>query len=547
MRYRRDLHSGLLGHSGREYMNPLRTCFVLLALILGFAETGPRAQAQNEKPAGEGAQAASATAGKAEVEELRKELAAQRRTIERLQTLVEQLAEIKSRATAPATDGAHLVNAGFVQPETASESVQATKTDQKPAEKKEGPPPLAAGWNGEHFFIKSSDGQFQLQPYGYFQTDYRAYRGDGAPSDTFVIRRARLGFLGSYGKYYDFALLADVAAGNGLSLRDLFMNVKPTPYLQVQVGQFKLPFAQEVLQAVTNIDFVERSLASLLYPSAATAFRSPGAMIRGDISGGVMQYWVGAFNGKGILTNNTTNEPEVIGRLRFYPWKKKKDSLFQGFAFGGSIGRGRSRGLSGEQSFSATIPDAAYNFFPSFRINGSIERYNGEVTWVHGPWGVRAEYDQLNQFRRGVGSEQGNALGFTDLPGIIAKAGYVQATYLLTGEARPENGTPKVKHPFLGPEGATGGHGWGAWEVAFRYDRIQAKEPGIDQPNQFTPGFVPTFNDHTDQFTGGLNWYLNYWIKYQVNVSVDRLKEPSTTGQEPQNFYVLLNRLQFRF
>src|SRR6266481_6047224 len=94
-------------------MNPLRTCFVLLALILGFAGTGPRAQAQNEKPAGEGSQAASATASKTEVEELRKELAAQRRTIERLQTLVEQLAEIKSRAPAPTTDGAHLVNAAF--------------------------------------------------------------------------------------------------------------------------------------------------------------------------------------------------------------------------------------------------------------------------------------------------------------------------------------------------------------------------------------------------------------------------------------------------
>src|SRR5260370_23330548 len=287
----RDLHSGLLGHSGREYMNPLRTCFVLLALILGFAGTGPRAQAQNEKPAGEGSQAASATASKTEVEQLRKELAAQRRTIERLQPLVEQLAEIKSRAPAPATDGAHLVNAAFVQPETTAEPVQAAKTDQKPAEKKEGPTPLAAGWNGEHFFIKSSDGQFQLQPYGYFQSDYRAYKGDGAPPDTFVIRRARLGFLGSYGKYYDFAVLADVAAGNGLSLRDLFMTVKPTPYLQVQVGQFKLPFAQEVLQAVTNIDFVERSLASLLYPSAVTAYRSPVGMIRLDITGGVTRYW----------------------------------------------------------------------------------------------------------------------------------------------------------------------------------------------------------------------------------------------------------------
>jgi hypothetical protein len=28
---------------------------------------------------------------------------------------------------------------------------------------------------------------------------------------------------------------------------------------------------------------------------------------------------------------------------------------------------------------------------------------------------------------------------------------------------------------------------------------------------------------------------------------VDRLKEPSVTGQEPQNFFVMENRLQFRF
>jgi len=325
------------------------------------------------------------------------------------------------------------------------------------------------------------------------------------------------------------------------------MNVKPTPYFQVQVGQFKLPFAQEVLQAVTNIDFVERSLASLLYPSAATAYRSPGAMIRGDISGGVMQYWVGAFNGKGILTNNTTNEPEVIGRLRFYPWKKKKDSLFQGFAFGGAIGHGRTRGLSNETSFSGTTPDAAYSFFPSFRVNGPVERYNGEFTWTHGPWAVRGEYDQLRQFRRGVGSEQSGGLGFTTLPAVVAKAGYLQATYLLTGESRPENGAPKVKHPFLGPETAGAGRKWGAWELAFRYDKIHAKAPGVNQPSQFTPGLVPTFDDHTDAFTAGINWYPNYWVRYMLDFSVDRLKEPSVTGALPQNYFTTLQRLQFRF
>lgn len=57
------------------------------------------------------------------------------------------------------------------------------------------------------------------------------------------------------------------------------------------------------MTGATNLDFVERSLASRLYPAAATAYRSPGAVIRGNLSGGVVQYWIGAFNGKGILTN----------------------------------------------------------------------------------------------------------------------------------------------------------------------------------------------------------------------------------------------------
>jgi len=495
----------------------------------------------------------SAAASEEEVQQLRSEVEAQRQTIEELKARVQRLADANAQPTgvrpadagSQATNGPRLMNTALVEP---VESTQAAKpAEKKPAEKK-AETPVVAGWSGEHFFIKSSDGKFQIQPYGYFQSDYRAYSGDGAPADTFLIRRARFGFQGTFGKNYDYAVLLDAAASNGLSLRDLYVNIKPSPGFQFQAGQYKEPFSQEEMTSASNLDFVERSLASLLYPAAATAYRSPGATVHGDLGGGAVQYWASAFNGKGILANNTTNEPEVIGRLRFYPWKKKKDNIVQGLAFGGAIGHGRSRGLSSENSFSAANPDVAFTFFPSFRINGPIERYNGELTWVHGPWALRGEYDQLNQFRRSVGSETSDNLGFVSLPGIVAKAGYGTITYLLTGEARPENGVPKVKHPFLGPETAGGKRGWGAWELGFRYSSIEAHELGINLLNNpLTPGFVPTFINHTDQFTFGVNWYLNYLVKYQVQVDLDRLKEPSTTGQVPQNFIVLLQRLQFRF
>jgi phosphate-selective porin len=79
---------------------------------------------------------------------------------------------------------------------------------------------------------------------------------------------------------------------------------------------------------------------------------------------------------------------------------------------------------------------------------------------------------------------------------------------LLTGEKRPENGTPRIKHPVFGPETpGGGGRGWGAWELAFRYSGIQGNEPGIFFNNLQTPQNLPAFNRHTDEFSFGVNWY----------------------------------------
>src|SRR5215469_14738775 len=526
-------------------MHSLMRCFVLTLLLMA---SGLLAVAQAPEAEAKPADSVSGNASKQEVEQLRQEVREQRQTIEQLKALVQQLVDAKTEvnpetksAQAPAAAEPQVVNATLVQ--------GATQGDKKPAEKKEGGAPIVAGWNNEHFFIRSADGKFQLMPYGYLQTDYRAFNGDGAPADTFVIRRARFGFQGNYGKFYEFAILADTAATNGLILRDGYLNIKPSPEFQVQVGQFKVPWAQEELSSVTNIDFIERSLASLLYPSAAAAFRSPGAEVHGDISGGKVQYWVGAFNQRGLLANNTQNWPDIIGRVRFSPWKSNKDSMFQGLSIGGSIGYGKTRGLSNELSFSAVTPDTAFQFFPTFRVNGNVERYLGEFYWSRGPMSIAGEYNQLLQAREGIGSSTPGGIGFVTLPGVRAKAGYLQATYLLTGESKAWNTVPKVKHALLGPEAApSSALGWGAMEVAFRYDRIQAKAPGAAFASQFTPEFATTWNNWTDAYTFGFNWYLNYWVRYQVNIGVDRLQQVSiNTGAVPQNYFVALQRLQFRF
>ena len=543
-------------------MRSLTRLFVVLVLLTAVS---PFILAQSTESASNAGPSA-AVATQAEVDQLRSEVASQRRAIEELQALVEKLSHERSTpvakdsgqmapatasaephwqpVAAPSAGSAHLSDAVLREPGPAAVAV----VDQTPATAAKKDAPLAAGWNGEHFYIKSPDGQFSISPYGYVNSDYRAYKGDGAPADTFALRNARFGFQGSYGSHFDFALLSDAAATTGSVVRDVYLNVRVRPEFQLQAGQFKVPFAQETGIGDTNLDFVERGFQSLVYPSAASSYRSPGITLHGDISGGVLQYWVGAFNGKGYAATNTTNEPEIIGRLRFYPFRKSKSDGWRQLAFGGSIDRGRSRVLSGDLSFNGTLPDGAYSFFPQFPINGPIERYNGEFTYIRSSFAVRGEYDQANQFRSNIGSFQAGGLGYLSLPGITAKAWNLSTTYLLTGEKRPENGTPRVAHPFFGPDTPGGkGRGVGAWELALRYTGIQADEPGESFLNYYTPGFVPTFDEHTDEFTFGVNWYPNYWVKYMLNVGIDQLKQPSVIGSVPQDYFVVLQRLQFRF
>jgi len=554
-------------------MRSLTKFFVLLIALTALASLS---LAQGTEPASktDGSDAAPGSATKEEVNQLRGELAAQRKTIEELKALVEKLVHAKTSEasseasatessapgirpvvnTAPVDASAQTVsmpgdgNVRLLNTVYINSGTMAAMVDPAPAAAPKKETPLTSGWNGEHFFIKSADGQFSISPYGYLDTDYRAYQGDGAPSDTFLIRRARFGFQGNYGSHFDFAILTDANSTTGAIVRDAYLNVRIRPEIQFQAGQFKEPFAQETGIGATNLDFVERGFQALLYPSPGTAFRSPGAVIHGDINGGVVQYWAGAFNGRGGVTANASNEPDFVGRLRFYLFRKSKNEWLKQLAFGGSIDHSRAVGINNDVSFNATLPNAAYTFFPALRINGPVERYEGEFTYLTGPFAIRGEYVQMQQQRYAVGSETPGGLGFLTIPGVGAKAWNIGATYLLTGEKRPENGTPKVRHPFFGPDTPGGkGRGIGAWEVALRYTGIQAKAPGETFSNPFTPGLVPTYNYHTNEVTLGLNWYPNYWVKYMVNVAIDQLKDPSTTGQVPQNFIVVLQRLQFRF
>lgn len=415
-------------------------------------------------------------------------------------------------------------------------------------------PPATAGWNGEHFFLRSTDGNFVLMPVGYLDGQYTVYGNSyGTPPDSFAITRARFGFQGNYGKQLDFVMQIETISSP--TVRDAYLNFKPWSFFNITAGQAKVPYAMEVGTADTAVEFYNRSIISVLYPDAGGAFRSPGLYAYGELGKGSMEYWLGVFNGQGLLTSGTTNEAEVVGRLRFSPFKNSDLNLLKGLSFGGSYEHSRSKGLANELSFSGAMNDGTYTFFPQFKINGNVNRYNGFMSWLDGPFSIRGEYAHLQQDRSDIGSLAVGGIGFLSQPAVTGEGYYVSATWFLTGETNPLNALPRVKHPVIGPAspGESGAPGWGAWALKFRYSKLQGDAPGsaCDATTlpacPITPVIAPGYVDHTDQYTFGVNWYLNYWVLVKSEVNLDRLRTPSVQGIGPHNYYVFLETLQFRF
>jgi phosphate-selective porin len=557
-------------------------------LVLILLAPGPLAFAQSVGPADGSTPSESTTksAAEDEVRELRREVTALQAQIQRLTQASERTQPAEAHLV-PATDvaasaagtddasgsggvtradidtlqreidalksNAGAANAGNANASNADVSALQKQVDalQKKANEV---PPVTAGWNGEHFFLRSTDGNFTLMPVGYVDGQYAIYDNSyGAPPDSFSITRARFGFQGNYGKQLDYVFMVETISSP--TIRDAYMDFKPWSFFNILGGQFKVPFSLEVGTADTAVDFYNRSIISTLYPDAGGAFRAPGLDFHGQLASNSVEYWIGLFNGQGLLTSGTTNEPEVVGRLRVSPFKLTQIPWLQELAVGGSFEHSRSKGLANEMSFSGAMNDGTYTFFPQFRINGNVNRYNAFLSWLSGPLGVRAEYAHLVEDRTDIGSLATGGIGFNSQPAVTGEGFYVSAIYFLTGETDPLNALPRVRHPVIGPAspGESGAPGWGAWAVKFRYSRLQGDAPGSSCDAStipacpITPVTAPGFIDRTDQFTFGVNWYLNYWVLVKSEVNLDRLQEPSVQGILPHNYYVFLETLQFRF
>lgn len=214
---------------------------------------------------------------------------------------------------------------------------------------------------------------------GYIQGGYR-WDENADPSNTFYLHRARLSLTGDAAKEkIDYRLQVDMA--NSPKICDLYFRYKPLKELNLQLGQFKIPFSYENENCgPTTVEFIEYSYITTylvrnngLYDgiSGATG-RDIGFQLYGSIfereGYSILNYNVGVFNGSGINAKDHNSSKDFIARVIVKP--------FKGFAVSGSY-------MYSETNFGGN------RYFKSPRFAAGVWYENG--TWIG-----RAEYVHAN-------------------------------------------------------------------------------------------------------------------------------------------------------
>ena len=335
--------------------------------------------------------------------------------------------------------------------------------------------------------FESGDGKFKAQINGRVHADYRYFDyNDGdrntAPlaatvtnsignvtnvTDTFDIRRARLGFKASWKDYYEAEVVANLGGTTGTNLDVGYLNIAWWKPVQFRFGQFKMPMNLEELTSSNNIDFMERSYVNQLAPA-----KEIGAMIHGIPFIGTT-YALAFSNGQGQnATEGDIREDgkDVIGRVtaNFAEILDKKDmvmhaglSYSQGDLPQGAVGVAGRTEARGATFFRApTLNNAPFQDIDRSRLG-----VEGAVAFNQ--FKVQSEWMQANNdFKTNTRSYD-----------LDTENWYVQALWTITGEAYADAykggifGGLKPKNDF-DPATFSGG----LWEVGVRYSEFDASD-----------------------------------------------------------------------
>jgi hypothetical protein len=303
---------------------------------------------------------------------------------------------------------------------------------------------------------------------------------------------------------------------------DAFVNYAPSPWANVQMGQFYLPFTLENRISDNTTVFLERAL--VIRTVAVPLQRDIGAMFWGESPDRVLYYTIGIFDGDGPNRPNPDGRFDVAGRAFIRPFGKWTGDGIRWAQIGASFHGGSRDGTKVGYDMSPLTTSEGFTFWKT-TYTDSLGRLihvipSGAQTAVAGdvyvPVGnfdftaefVYADYDT----REAVDGFQLSP--FTERLGDLKGYGYyAQATYWVFGDHHVI-GHPSYARPihldFTKPQERPA-HGL---QLAARVDQLALKYEGSSRGGA-DDGKTPTGDVNVTSFALG----VNYWATRHVRVS----------------------------
>jgi phosphate-selective porin OprO/OprP len=389
---------------------------------------------------------------------------------------------------------------------------------------------LKVKWKGSPEFTSGDGKKFKFKVRGRLHADYNAIDQDeditGRPDVSAAeIRRARLGVEGVI--WYDVKYLVEVDFANDVvSLKDAFAEYTGlADGLALRVGNFKTFNSLDQLNSSNYRTFLETPAFVEAYGidrqiGAAAIY----AQDHFTLSAGIFGPY--SSNDERWLEDVKTGS----ARLTLAPINREVNGVHQVVHFGASWrDRDQAEHLrSGSNGPTGGVNNPLNDQFFQYRARGAdlhlADRFvstpaifdhdtfwglEGLVIWQS--FHVQAEYSQLEAELSSL--FQGSDPTYTGW--------YIDAGWFITGETNEYNkgvlGRPKVKNPVVWSKGG----GWGAWQIAGRYDVLDLTDQATTiQGAPVVIGGVSVNNNCTlcgEQKTWivALNWWLNDYSRIQ--------------------------------
>lgn len=389
--------------------------------------------------------------------------------------------------------------------------------------------------------FESADKDFKFRMGGRIHADASYSSGDdnlvnrgttthAEANDGTEIRRARIEMLGTFYKDWDFKSQWDFA-DNSVSTKDLFIQYTGLKDFEFTAGQQKQAFSRELQESSNDMMFMERSLMNAL--NEPTVDRAIGLNV-----GSFQKDWTGQVGiyGDTIAPPATGVSDEgwaINSRWTYAPINEKTKLIHLGIA-------GNHRNLNANNDVAGGVlrlrseTSHMSNLFliDTGTIAGvdAIDMVGLEANGLYGPFTIGGEYTKMWVERKNAVSSQSN---------LDYSAWYTEASWTITGESRKYK---KGKFYKLSPKQnfSLKNGTWGAWELAGRYSEADLNS-GVGTADN---------GGQMSLLTVALNWYLNDTIRfmadYNKTLDLNRPAVATVGGGEPNvDTFMLRGQLAF--